>query len=308
MKVLSLVTIMSLVLPSLSVSVGFALPHEGSDFPMNAITNSSLEEIPSDDYLGIKTYFRHLVANSPYNDLGSCGFVSLVQYLSYYDSYMNDTVISENFDVESVGYSIKQMGAVSPGVKTVKFTKSNATKKEKTQFVKDNKDNDFQYSLMYHYNTEILKKKTTDTFEFSIGMWDYQKLFDSYWRKGKYEFKYISADQYSWELTSDKMQSYMLNFALNKLLKDEPEPVILHLITAEGKGYHSVVAYLYESNDLYCNFGWGYGSTYIKLSDTDYYIKEVGYADLVGYDHYHSTNYLYGARPYCGCGYSDPLM
>ena len=40
------------------------------------------------------TYFYNLCTYSPKNSHGSCGYVSLIQYLSYYDCFYNDSIIS----------------------------------------------------------------------------------------------------------------------------------------------------------------------------------------------------------------------
>ncbi len=74
-----------------------------SDISLANVKTATLTPIESDKYLSMKTYFRHLFKNMPENDFGSCGFVSLVSCLSYYDSYYNDTIIDEKYDVESSG-------------------------------------------------------------------------------------------------------------------------------------------------------------------------------------------------------------
>ena len=44
-------------------------------------------------------YFSNLKDNYGYNTMGSCGYVATAMMLSYYDTYLNDDIISPVFDV-----------------------------------------------------------------------------------------------------------------------------------------------------------------------------------------------------------------
>ena len=48
--------------------------------------------------LNMVNYFSNLNTFSPSNKGGSCGFVSLAQVLSYYDTFYNDSIIPEQYD------------------------------------------------------------------------------------------------------------------------------------------------------------------------------------------------------------------
>ena len=42
------------------------------------------------------TYFKNLSTYFPKNSYGSCGYVTFIQCLSYYDTFLNDLIIPEN--------------------------------------------------------------------------------------------------------------------------------------------------------------------------------------------------------------------
>ena len=47
-------------------------------------------------------YFEGLQENYPLNLLGSCTYVALTMLLTYYDTYLNDNIIPEVYDVPLV--------------------------------------------------------------------------------------------------------------------------------------------------------------------------------------------------------------
>lgn len=50
-------------------------------------------------------YFRNLYDYSPLNRAGgSCGFVSLINLLTFYDTFFNDDVIPEQYDAHGAGF------------------------------------------------------------------------------------------------------------------------------------------------------------------------------------------------------------
>lgn len=269
---------------------------------------TSHENISLEKTFSMNSYFQHLYKNIPENAFGSCGFVSLVSCLSYYDSYYNDTIINDKFDIESHGASIEEVVSTSPGVKFSKFPsdsiKSNVNIRN---FIANNKQTDFQYSLIYHYNTQILKKSLTDTFVSKIGMWDYQKLLDSYYGKNKFTFNYISSTIYGSDIQSSSVQSHMRQYVYDML--EEGYPVILHVASDNSlKDYHSIVAYNYDNSSLSCNFGYQdieSANQNLIILPYQQYIKEAGRLVIEGFYETHSTNFVVNDRPYCGCGFSE---
>lgn len=62
------------------------------------------------------TYFKNLSDYSPKNSYGSCGYVSLIQYLSYFDTFYNDNIIPEKFEKNYDGNDWDDAILKSPGV------------------------------------------------------------------------------------------------------------------------------------------------------------------------------------------------
>ncbi|MDD7181638.1 MAG: hypothetical protein SOR23_05430 [Candidatus Enterosoma sp.] len=285
-----------------------------SEISKSTSVATPLVPIESDRYLGMKTYFRYLYTNMPQNDFGSCGFVSLVSCLSYYDSYYNDTIIDEKYDVESHGSSVAEVAQHSPGVTKVTSTASlnNLTNNEintyKKNFIISNKSTDFQYDLMYTYNTKVLgRTNSSPKFDAAIGMWEYQDLLNAYYGNNKILFNYVSSSIYGSNVKDSSVQIQIRQYVYDML--EEGYPVILHIVDEQNdkkKYYHSIVAYDYDINVLDCNFGYN-NSDYsaINLNQHNYYITEAGRFDLTSFHEIHSTNYVINGRPYCGCGYSE---
>lgn len=287
-----------------------------SEISLGNVKAATLTPIESDKYLSMKTYFRHLFKNMPENDFGSCGFVSLVSCLSYYDSYYNDTIIDEKYDVESSGASIADVASVSPGVTKVKnnvdLYDGEMTDDEIDAYIKyfiiTNSKTDFQYKLMYTYNLKVLGKSSSALkFDTSIGMWSYQKLLDEYYGKNKIRYNYITSSQYGSNIKSSSVQMNMKQYVYDML--EEGYPVILHVVDGRNdktKYYHSIVAYDYDIGVLNCNFGYNYSNySCVNINNQEFYIAEAGRLDVSEFSELHSTNYVVNGRPYCGCGYSE---
>ena len=52
----------------------------------------------------ITSYFDNLTYNLGMNYKGSCGYVAIGMLLSYYDSFLDDNIIPEQYDISSNGY------------------------------------------------------------------------------------------------------------------------------------------------------------------------------------------------------------
>ena len=80
--------------------------YDGFSEPYYMLTKEDFEE-DFEDYiinnsfpntLNKNSYFSNLYNYSPMNSHGSCGYVSLAQYLSYYDTFYNDNIIPESYE------------------------------------------------------------------------------------------------------------------------------------------------------------------------------------------------------------------
>lgn len=79
-------------------------------------SNQNSNTVPSNSN-DVVTYFSNLYKYSPMNSYGSCGYVSLIQYLSYYDTFYNDSIIPENYERSQGNVAtFEEAFSISPGV------------------------------------------------------------------------------------------------------------------------------------------------------------------------------------------------
>ena len=108
--------------------------------------------------IAMVNYFKNLKENYPINVIGSCGYVALSMYLSYFDTYHNDNIIPEYYDVNSGNVeNWSQAIANSPGVKRVNYdiisyneTLEDGTLVEKKRVI-DKSDYDEDPNLLIDY-------------------------------------------------------------------------------------------------------------------------------------------------------------
>lgn len=260
-----------------------------------------------------KTYFQNLYAYSANNSVGSCGFVSLIQAMSYYDSFYNDNIIPETYDkFDSNQTSEASVKLVSPGVLNQAYSSSYGTY---YQFCHDTMADNFQSKLT------VLKNQlngtdnngthldgdgnTVNNFTTSIGGWDYQSLLNSLYSGSGVS---VSVTEYANKSNSEFV-------SIIKSIINNGDPAVVHIKKFDSLGvqigYHSVVAYEYDESGIYANFGWGSGSTHYQLlGGTAGYtlITQVYSLDYSSNEHVHSNNYVISSKGHCGCNLSDEIL
>ena len=83
-------------------SINHKLRINGSIFNSKIFEDSEINNLSAIDCnTYIETYYEKLYDNHGYNFFGSCGYIAVGMILSYYDTYLNDDIISEADDVES---------------------------------------------------------------------------------------------------------------------------------------------------------------------------------------------------------------
>lgn len=247
----------------------------------------------------MQIYFENLYTYSPNNNIGSCGYVSLIQTMSYYDSYVNDEIIPEVYDKhDSNAITWESAAQVSPGV--IRDSYNSSIGGSYYNYCHNNYDVDFQCALTVANNQSDGTDNSSD-FGYSIGGWDYQKTFNKFYGENS------PLTVVSYETSS---QSAYLNYIRNSI--DNGEPVIVHIKKHDSSGneiaFHSVVAYDYNSQGVYANFGWGSSSTRELLIGGSYgYDQITNCYRLVDNStvHSHSNNYIIDGTSYCGCNLSE---
>lgn len=289
-------------------------PKEGSPLfamfnnPSNLCFEPCLNEFDDPNYnpatnFTMEKYFSHLEEYSPNNNYDSCGFVSLIQVMSFYDTFYNDYIIDEFFDeYDSNITTFYQAYQKAPGVHKSIFTFSdpNLTVQQKKQeyysFCHNHMFDDFLSYMVCLYNIVFLTDNQY-AFEPSITCSEYQTLLTSYFSS--------STDCVVWTSTGASQSSFISSI---KSFINVGQPVIVHIQRVGDNNTiyrHSVVAYKYDDDNIYANFGWGPGTMSYPLvncsqhSYTDiYYIAVLNFNNM---GHYHSDNYLVNGVGYCGC-------
>lgn len=272
---------------------------------------SSVNEDPG---FTIKKYFCNLYKNSPYNAQSSCAYVSLIQYLSYYDTFYDDSLIPEDYDSFDHASSIEEAALTSPGVCREEYPLGlQYHYNENNEVIIDNygtdlynfvikeKDHNLEAYYTYIYNSYL----DLDPLYYidSNAMWEYHVILER--AKGlkeknltfEYEDYLYKYDNYWNEDCVNFFDSYV------KDTLDKHVPIILH-IAEKGSlaNYHSVVAYYYDEEGIHCNYGRGKETTDMVIPD-DYYILQAGTIDFSNSKMLpHSTNYKVNFDNYCGCG------
>lgn len=248
------------------------------------------------------TYFENLYDYSPNNNIGSCGFVSFIQLLSYYDTFYNDSVIPEQFDRKlTTATTESEAKAVSPGVLRQVYYGSGYS--SYYEYCHATMGSDLQSYFTVLYN-QYLNSDNVDNFKYSIGAWNYNAVLRSFYNDSSLNLV---------TTYSTSSQSNYMNWIKTNI--DNGDPVIVHIRkrAEDGttSGAHSVVAYAYDEGGIYAHFGWGRSSsTYTLLGGTANY-NEIYYAARVDFSslgHSHSDNYIINGTPYCGCNISDKVF
>lgn len=219
------------------------------------------------------TYFSNLYEYSPNNSFGTCGYVSLIQYMSYYDAFYNDSIIPKKYDKSYLlSTSTTDTLKHSPGVES--FTYSSIITGE---YIYGLKEQDFQSKLIYLNNQNL--NNAFDSYVYTIGMWNYKNLLTSLYGENKFNVYYKSVSDFGANSTSSSVVKSFDNYIKKQI--DSGYPVILHIEKNKNGSMvdqHSVVAYYYDSEGIHCNFGWG--KNYTDMTLDDYYVYSAGIIDF----------------------------
>ena len=162
------------------------------------------------------TYFSNLYEYSPDNVGVSCGFVSLIQYLSYIDTYINDSFIPESYEKTKNASSIQNALLTSPGVKSNDWQYDEVGNLR--QYINYHLTDDFQCFLMELYSYHYLFEGDNDPDRAAIGLWKYQYIFDELAVYGMPEIPYY------YSKVNQQNKEYLLQSNITKfdrMIKDK---------------------------------------------------------------------------------------
>ena len=279
----------------------------------NNTTNTQSEEdttLSMDMY----TYFKNLYDYSPQNYEGSCGYVSLIQLLSYYDTFYNDEIISSNYDDGFVGTNYNTALSTSPGVKRIDYTGDKEDGLSLYQICQKYEDVDLQMrliNLVNAYKKDEEGNPDDTNYQDGMSMSDIGLAIDILNAENEDVDLVFEYETFSEEDTSIQTKQYIQSYVVEKL--QAGIPVILHVFYYDGEGKpcrHSIVAYKYNTDgSITTNFGLLRNDTEYTMrpfSDTpSHKIFAVGYIDSEEITHTHSNNYKINNTGYCVCGQQE---
>lgn len=241
-------------------------------------------------------YFRGLTDNFGENIFNSCGYVAIGQLLSYYDTYLDDDIIDEKYDIQSFGDGFDMISRHnSPGVLNdppiVGLTGKNSSLLY-LNYLKSVRDQSFQAELICqgnelgYFNTSYsINNCCRTTFEQRLELLDYYLAPKDI----TYDFVYINSKGDSSK--SDEIRKFTI-----EQIK-EGNPVLLNIgYFNNSSGGHVAIAYDYDEkkDEVYCHMGWHDGSDTHQTPES---VKKPCYygALIIDFDsssHRHSNNYV----------------
>lgn len=251
-------------------------------------------------------YFNHLRENFGYNAYDSCGFVAAGMLLSYYDTYQNDAIIDDFFEVNTsistISENLQQVvnekvHLKSPGIRFDKVAQGSITTANVQYQVNEliNEQRFFQYQLIKESAEFPLQHNYIERFEqygtFISFLDDIATLIDYHIKSKEDEMKTSEADSY---VSIGSNTSDLIAIVKSGV------PVFTYLSNSSSVG-HFAIAYDYEeghaSNEDGLIFHMGYEGQYaltfeeIKRTSNYSTIGDFFYIQESKIPHSHSNNY-----------------
>lgn len=282
-----------------------ANPDENLDIPLAAYASTTY-----DTYM--EAYYRALTQNMGENQKGSCGYVAIGELLSYYDSYLNDYLIDDKYDVASKGSGTDMIaraqspGILNDGVTYAEYSKY-ATSIDKLSHddyytIMSGKANSSLHAKLITIGKKLGYYKNSTTLKYPCATYHSERV-----NILKNYFSEIGlGDEFYTIKTCTGSSSDVKNFVKENI--DKGNPVITGVYKSSSDYGHVVISYDYDSSNIYCNMGWSGSSSYAHYSIESRYDT---YTDAIvvefDFGHYHSPNYevTTGGKTtkycYCNC-------
>lgn len=252
----------------------------------------------------LKSYYDNLTYNFGMNYKGSCGYVAIGMLLSYYDTFLSDDIIPEQYDVISAGNETDMVQRRnSPGIKKDLVLDPNETSGRNI-----NGRYGYNLSAADYYNVMLsMANSSLHAKLITIGAdYGYYNFADKYGAVSTNFSKRLTVlSDYLKNVArldeSDFNISYINNeynqygsaevreFAIREVKKGNP---VLLSIGSNLIG-HVVIAYDYDEtiDNLYCHFGLGSNKTHVTMEDEGYITYKSALVLNFTNKHSHSNNY-----------------
>ena len=251
-------------------------------------------------------YFNNLTDNFGNNIKGSCTYIAFAMLLSYYDTYWDDTIIPESYDmITMLSNNQLTLDVESPGIYTENSSLvwSSMSTANYYQVVEQYSNAHFHLKLIQmgkekfgHYRFDNPSSPCGLTFSQLSELMSY------------YLYDYMDFDISKISYTST--QTNVRQFVIDNIQDGKPVLVRMGSTSVSGIG-HAFILYDYdETNDeLYGHWGWklgGYKFEHIKLSTTPYDDFWDATVLNVSDEHNCSNNFKYSdeydyLETYCPC-------
>ncbi len=279
-------------------------------------------------------YFKGLENNFGYNTHGSCGYVATAMMLSYYDTYLDDNIISEQYDKEGFVNSsldLSNTNNESPGIErevnSLCPTNSGVSKLKDLDSEHYWKVVENHWRIYFHLYLIKLAEEEFNMYHDTLGVLEeggIQVPIDSdnpcasamLHQKSLMEYYLYNVKNYTpSDVSIEYANTDVRNFAINKIKNGQPVMLLLGGLS----GFHFVVAYDLDDketannsdDDIYAHYGWK------TVQDIDGNIKDAMHLNIdtdefdllvsamainFNVEHSHAYNYKDSlGNTYCSC-------
>lgn len=273
---------------------GFNFAPKG-DCGINRQYNNNISLYQNNNLTFKDSYFDCLTQRFPMNYKGNCGYVGIAMLLSYYDTYLNDLIIPENFDEVSFGVETDMVERRnSPGVnkdfifETINGSLvfgDNLSNQEFLSHIINNKNSQFICNLMNigyelgYYKSNSDMPCLTYNFERINILNNYLTGLGFLNSRDFYIDSFLGID------------SDVRNYIINKI--SIGQPVLASVGSYESEYGHVVIAYDYISsnNTILCHDGLSQDHTRLAIEDFGYNYFTNAMVVNFNIPHSHTNNY-----------------
>lgn len=269
---------------------------------MEKVLNTTPYSSGIQEYFNFTTsYFDNLTYNFGMNYKGSCGYIAIAMMLSYYDTYLSDSIVPEQYDVSSNGEGTNMiLRRNSPGamkdIISDPYYPADA-------YVGFNQNAHEYYSSILSLSNQSLHAKLI-TIGAALGYYDFTDDVNpcgtNYNMRYNVINEYFSSVlnmtygyQYTFDECNGEASSSLSNsvrdFAITQVSLGKP--VLLSM--SKSNGGHVAVAYDYDAktDKLYCHMGWNASTTHSTIEDCSYTRYKSALSININLSHNHSNNY-----------------
>lgn len=254
-----------------------------------------IKESKSDDTKAttfVSNYFKKL-SNFTNNTMGSCGYQAINMLLNFYDTFWNDDIIDEKYELKSSDESL------SPGSKFDKIYSSDV-KSSRDYYKKLSDDTIFKQLLTIGISKGYTKLSDTSKNDFAITNDQISDILKTYVN----DFTSVSDDFYYYSNYSES-SSYLRNKIIEYVSNGIPVIVTAH----SSSYYHAFVAYEYNKTTDQIFFHSGYTSINYHHNNLDENFSNIDGVFAISpiklNSHKHSDNYIINNVNYCSCKLSN---